>query len=149
MAAGTGATFAALKILVGDGESPTEGFTPLCGVLQKEITYSSDTVETEMPDCADEDLPSFKEVGVKAIGISIRCSGKWTVQAHGTLLDWWKSAAPKNIKVQYVDAANGDTEFINGPAVLANLSHSVAKGEKIDGSFDLMFSATPTFVAAS
>lgn len=149
MAAGTGSTFAALKILIGDGESPTEGFTPLCGVTQKDITYSSDTVETKMPDCNNEDLPSFKEVDVEAVGITISCSGKWTVQAHGTLIDWATTAAKKNIKVQYVDAANGDIEFINGPAILANLSHSVSKGGKIDGSFELMFSRTPTYVVAS
>ena len=148
MAFGTGSTFAALKILIGDGES-TEVFAPLCGVTQKNISYSSDTVETKMPDCTNEDLPSFKEYGVEAIGIAISCSGKWTVQAHGTIIDWWKGAAPKNIKVQYVDAASGDIEFVNGPAILANLTHDVAKGNKIDGSFELMFSSAPTFVVAS
>lgn len=146
MAAGTGGTFAELKILIGDGATPTEVFTPLCGVTQKEIMYESDTVETEMPDCSDEDAPSYKEVGVKAIKVTIKCSGKWTVQSHGKILDWWRLAAPKNIKGQYVKAAVGDTEFINGPAILTNLSHSVEKGGKMDGSFDIVFSSTPTFV---
>ena len=147
MAQGTGSSFAALKILIGDGGTPTELFAPLCGVTQKSIDYASDTVETEMPDCADESLPSYKNVGVNAISIKIACSGKWTAQSHGTILNWWRSAAPKNIKVQYVTAATGDTEYMNGPAILGNLKHDVQKGAFMDGSFDIMFSEMPTFVA--
>lgn len=149
MAQGTGSTFGQLKILLGDGATPTEGFTPICGVTQKDISYDSDTVETEMPDCSDEDLPAYKNVGVKAVSVKIDCSGKWTKESHGKILDWWKLAGPKNVKVQYVQAAVGDTEYIAGPAILANLKHSVGKGANVDGSFSLMFTAMPTFTDKS
>ena len=146
MAQGTGSTFAALQVLVGDGATPTEVFTAICGVMQKDIDYASDVVETEMPDCSDESLPSFKNTGIKAISIKVACSGKWTKESHGIMLNWWKSAANKNIKLRYVTAATGDVEYINGPAICANLKNGVSKGAYMDGSFDIMFASQPTYV---
>lgn len=146
MAEATGLTFAKLKILVGDGGTPTEVFAALCGVTQKSISYNSDTVDSMMPDCANEDLPCYKSSQVSANQVTIACSGKWAKEAHGTVINWWKTGASKNVKVQYVEAAVGDPEYINGPAILINLEHSVEKGGKMDGSFELRFTSMPTFV---
>lgn len=146
MAQGTGSTFASVQVQLGDGGTPTEIFTAVCGVMQKDIDYSSDIVETEIPDCADESLPSYKNAGIKAVMIKVSCSGKWTKESHGTLITWWKTSTPKNIKLRYVTAATGDIEYINGPAILGNLKHSVSKGAYMDGSFDIMFAAQPAFV---
>jgi len=149
MSQGTGSEFAQFKILVGDGGDPVEAFAFICGVTEKNISYDSETVTTEMPDCADESLPSYKNIGVKSVGIQMDCSGMWTQESHGTLINWWKSAAPKNVKVQYADAAPGAPEYLTGPCVLTNLKHSAPKGGFMTGSFSLMFTVMPAFANAS
>lgn len=149
MAQGTGSTFGNFKILIGDGATPTEAFAPICGVTSKGVSYSTETVETDIPDCADEDLPSFKNVGVKSIGCSMQCSGVWTAESHETLLQWWKSSTPKNVKIQYASATTGDVEYLAAPAVLANLEHNAEKGDYLKGSFSLMFTEMPTFTDAA
>lgn len=149
MAQGTGASFGQFKILVGDGATPTEAFAIICGVTSKGVSYSTETVETGIPDCSDEDLPSFKNVGVKSIGVSMQCSGVWTKESHETLLQWWNSAAPKNVKIQYASADVGDVEYLEAPAILANLEHSAEKGDYLKGSFSLMFTERPTMTDAA
>lgn len=146
MAAGTGAKFHEMQILIGNGATPTEVFSLLCGVTSKEISYETETVTTEMPDCSDESLPSFKQVGIKSYGVTLKCSGMWTKEAHPVLMAWFQSSAAKNIKCRYVNAAVGSPEYVNGPAVLTNMSNSVEKGGNLSGSFDIAFAATPTYV---
>ena len=146
MAAGTGAKFHEMQVLIGNGATPTEAFAFLCGVNAKEVSFETETTTTEMPDCADESLPSFKQVGVKSYGITVKCSGMWTKEAHGTLMAWFQSSAAKNIKLRYVNASVGTPEYVNGPAVLTSLSNSVEKGGNMTGSFDIAFASAPTYV---
>lgn len=148
MATATTTSFAKFKILIGDGETPTEGFTPICGLTSKGVQWSADVVTSEVPDCADEDLPSWQEKDVKSVGASISGSGMWSVQSHGQMLDWMVSGAKKNIKIQYVDAATGEPEFYNGPAVITGVGHSVEKGGRLSQDISIEFTAKPTIVNA-
>jgi len=149
MTRATTSTFGQFKILLGNGGSPTETFAPICGLTSKGIQYQTDTTEVEVPDCTDEDLPSYKEAGAKAYSVSISGSGMWAAQAHGDLIDWWKSGTPKNIKIQYSEALTGDTEFVAGPAILTSVGNTVEKGGRLSADIAIMFTAMPTFTAAS
>lgn len=149
MAKATTSTFGNFKILVGDGATPTEAFAAICGLTSKGITFSSDTTDVEVPDCSDEDLPAYKEKGVKAQEITLTGSGMWAAEAHGDIMNWWKSGASKNIKVQYVGAATGDPEFINGPAILTNIGNTVEKGGRLSAELSIAFTSMPTFVDAT
>lgn len=142
-------SFGDVAILVGDGATPTEAFTLLCGVTEKGISYSTETVETEVPDCANEDLPAFKEVDVKSFGISLDVSGLWTKEEHEMLLQWQITGAKKNVKVHYKKAASGDTEYVAAPAVLSNLNQQGSKGERFKASFNIVFASAPTLTAAA
>lgn len=149
MAKATTATFGQFKILLGNGATPVEVFTAICGLTSKGISFNSDPTETEVPDCSDEDLPAYKEKGVKAYDITMTGSGMWSKEAHGTILDWWKSGAAKNIKVQYMQAEVGDDEFIQGPAILLSIGNSVEKGGRLSADLSIAFSEMPTFTAAA
>ena len=144
MATATTSTFASFKILVGDGATPTEVFTAICGLTSKGISGSADVVTSEVPDCSDEDLPSWQEKDVKSISMSLSGSGMWSTENHAILMDWFLSGAKKNCKVQYATAATGSPEYLAGPCVLASLNNAVEKGGRISAEITLEFSAKPT-----
>jgi len=146
MAQGTTSTFGNFRILIGDGATPTEVFSLLCGLTSKGVTFASETTTSEVPDCSDEDAPSFQEKDVKSQSISVSGSGMWTREAHNTVLDWWKSGLRKNIKIQYVTAASGSVEYVNGPAILTNVGNTVEKGGKLSAELSIEFAQMPTFV---
>lgn len=149
MARADTATFGQFKILLGDGGTPTETFTPICGLTSKGINYETDTTTVEVPDCTDEDLPAYKEEGPKSYSVAIEGSGMWAKQSHGTLLNWWKSGAAKNMKVQYVEAAPGEPEFIEGPAIITKIGNAVEKGGRLSADLSFRFTEMPTFTNAA
>lgn len=144
MATATTGTFNQFKILIGDGATPTEVFTPICGLTSRGLTGSADVVTSEVPDCTDEDLPSWQEKDVKSIGMSLSGSGMWSQESHEMLLRWFLTGAKKNIRVQYANADTGDVEFVNGPAVLTQLNNAAEKGGRISAEISLEFTAKPT-----
>ncbi len=148
MATAVTTTFAKFKILIGDGSDP-EVFTAICGLTSKGIQYTSDVVTSEVPDCADEDLPSWQEKDVKSISISISGSGMWSKASHGDMVDWFMSASKKNVRIEYADADSGDPKTLTGPAVLTSLSNSVEKGGRVSADIAIEFAAKPTVVDAS
>lgn len=148
MASATTTTFAKFKILIGDGAEP-EAFAPICGLTSKGIQYTTDVVTSEVPDCSNEDLPSWQEKDVKSISISISGSGMWSKESHGTMVDWFMSAAKKNVRIEYADADSGDPKTLTGPAVLTSLGNSVEKGGRVSADVAIEFAAKPTVVDAT
>lgn len=149
MATATTGTFNQFKILIGDGATPTEVFTPICGLTSRGLTGSADVVTSEVPDCTNEDLPSWQEKDVKSIGMSLSGSGMWAQESHEMLLQWFLTGAKKNIKVQYANADTGDVEFLAGPAVITQLNNAAEKGGRISAEISLEFTAKPTTADAS
>lgn len=143
MATATTTSFSKFVILLGDGATPTEVFTPICGLTSRGITGNADVVTTEVPDCANEDLPSWQEKDVKSIGASMTGSGVWSREAHGVLWDWFLAGTKKNVKVRWVDSAIGDPEYFAGPAVITALENTVEKGGRLNKSLTLEFTAKP------
>lgn len=144
MATASTTTFANFKILIGDGATPTEVFTPVCGLTSKGLQGSADVVTSEVPDCANEDLPSWQEKDVKSVGAQISGSGMWAKESHEMLMAWFLSGTKKNVKIQYADAATGDTEYLAAPAVLSQLNHAVEKGGRLSADITLEFTRKPT-----
>jgi hypothetical protein len=149
MARADTSTFGQFKILLGDGATPVEAFAPICGLTSKGINFETETTTVEVPDCTDEDLPAYKEEGPKSYAVTLSGSGMWAAQSHGTLLNWWKSGTSKNIKVQYAEAASGEPEFIEGPAIIKSIGNTVDKGGRLSADLAFAFTEMPTFTNAS
>lgn len=144
MATATTTTFSKFKILIGDGATPTEVFTAICGLTSKGLQGSADVVTSEVPDCADEDLPSWQEKDVKSVGMQLSGSGMWAKESHEMLLSWFLAGTKKNVKVQYADAATGDTEYLAAPAVLTQMNNAVEKGGRLSADLTFEFTRKPT-----
>lgn len=147
MAQAQSTTFAKFKILVGDGADP-EVFSLICGLTSKGIDWSTSTQTTEAPDCADEDLPSWQEIGITSVGAAISGDGLWSAQSHGLLLNWIADGESKNVQIRYDDAAGGDPLYAQGPAVCTSLSDKVQKGQKLTRSVAFAFTQKPILTNA-
>lgn len=148
MVAAVTTTFAKFKILLGDGGSPTEVFSAVCGLTSKGIDWSADTVTSEVPDCANEDLPSWQEKDVKSVSASISGSGMWSTVNHPILVNWMLAATKKNIQIEYTDAPSGAPKTFAGPAVLTKLNNQVDKGGRLQADITIEFTAKPTITNA-
>jgi len=148
MTAATTLKYSEFKILLGDGASP-EAFTPICGLTSKGFNHTSDTSSTNVPDCTDEDLPSFAEKDVVSISKQISGSGVATRQSLGKLQAWADSAERKNVKVSFADADVGDPEVYTGPAILSSLNVTGNKGERVNIDMTIDFAAKPTVTDAT
>lgn len=145
MALPTTSTFGQFVLKVGDGATP-EVFTVMCGLTSKGFDITNNTSSTMVPDCEDEDLPSYEEQDVKSQMASVKGSGIFTVEGQKDLLDWVFNGTKKNVRLYPGKAETGDVEYYMGPAICKSLGLSVAKGDKVTQSIDLVFSSKPTAV---
>lgn len=135
--------------LVVELETDVEGtFTKICGITQRGINRQHNMQTTEVPaDCEDESLPAVVERAVQSSEVTISGTGVWASQSHEMMLDWWYSGAKKNIRVQHVNAAVGDTEYETGVAYLVSLNNAVEKGQKVSAEIEIQFDGLPTRTA--
>ncbi|WP_418460392.1 phage tail protein [Brucella intermedia] len=140
---------AAFPDFVLEVETETEGtFAKICALTQRGINRQHNMQTTEVPqDCDDESLPSAIERAVQSSEVTISASGVWSSQSHKLLMDWWYSGQTKNIRVQHVKAAVGDTEYETGPAYLVGLNNAVEKGQKVSAELDIQFDGVPARTA--
>lgn len=143
MTAATTLKYSEFKILLGDGAEP-EVFTAICGLTSKGFNYTTDTSSTNVPDCTDEDLPSFAEKDITSFSAQLSGSGVATRQSLGDLQAWIVSGARKNVKVSFATAPVGDPELYVGPAVLSSLNVTANKGERVNVDITIDFAAKPT-----
>lgn len=61
-----------LLVKIGDGATPTEGFTTLCGLQSKTFTVNNTEIDVTTADCIDPGGPLWSEVlsGTKRLSIS-------------------------------------------------------------------------------
>lgn len=84
MAAAATFRFSGYRVLLGDGASP-EVFTAPCGFTERSFSINRELAETNTPDCADEDAPSWLERDVTSQSATI--SGQGVLEA--TALPQW------------------------------------------------------------
>lgn len=142
----TTSTFKEFAIHLGNGATPTEVFTFICGLTSKGLSINNNTSTTPVPSCADEDLPAFEEVDVVSQAVTISGSGIFTRENQKTLLDWAMDGTRKNIRVYPGKAAAGDVEYFAGPAILTSLELSGERGNKVQASLSISFALKPTEV---
>lgn len=147
MANATTQKFSEMVLEVSDDGGTT--WTKLCGMIDVEVTRTSNIDTAEVPDCDDETLPLSLEKQVRSIEVSVSASGVWAQESHGTMMDWFYSSASKDARIGNLNAASGETEYEAGKAILANLSNARTKGQKVSASIELQFDGTPTRTAAT
>lgn len=124
-------------------------YTPICGLIDVTITRTANIDSAEVPDCDDESLPLSIEKQVRSIEVSASGTGVWARSSQSALKEWFYSAATKNARLRDTAAANGDVEIESGPALLANLSNTRTKGQKVSAEIEIQWDGTPSRTDAS
>ncbi|MGM4909121.1 phage tail tube protein [Rhizobium sp. 768_B6_N1_8] len=131
-------------------ETETPGvWSKICGITTRAINHTSNMQTSEIPDCDDESLPAAVERAVQSQEVTISGTASWAKQNHGTMMRWWRSGATKNIRVGYLKAEVGDTEYETGPAYLVTLNITAERGQKVTSEVEIQFDGLPTETAAA
>jgi predicted secreted protein len=64
-----------VRLLQGDGATPTEAFTAFCGLTARSISFQTNTNDTQVPDCDDPDAPQWREITKVSRFVSVSGSG--------------------------------------------------------------------------
>lgn len=147
MALATTQKFSELVLEFNTGTPGSPVWEKLAGLIDVEISRSSNLDQAEVPDIDDESLPLSVERSVRSIEVSVSGSGVWAQESHGEIMDWFYSSASKEIRIQNANAASGDTEFEEGPAFLVSFTHQRNKGQKVQASLEIQFDGSPTRTA--
>lgn len=134
-----------MLVKIGDGATPTEAFTTLCGLRSKTLTINNAEVDVTSASCSDPGGPLWTEVMEGAKRVEVSGNGYFTDSAaEGALKDLAMDDTPlANFQIIVPDFGTFQGSFI--------LSSVEYGGEQEDGvtySFALASSGAVTFTAA-
>lgn len=136
-----------LSIWVGDGGSPEDFTSQVCGMTAKTFTINGATSDAEVPDCDTPDDPVWIERVMRSLSGAVSGSG---IQANETF-DFWKnwmlSGLPKNVRI-VVDKASPGYFAVSMLLTKFELQGSLDNG-KIQTSVDLASDGPITWVAGA
>lgn len=141
MAKATTIRFSEFLILLGNGESP-EDFVAPCGLTSRGFTRVAETSDTNVPDCDDEDLPSWLERDTVSLAWSLSGEG---VVAEESLDEWeafYEQLASRNLRI-----AIGDRLY-QGAGKLTNFAITGERGTRVQLSVEIAGDGPVTRVAS-
>lgn len=121
-------------------------YARFCGLTSKGMTRQNNIEESRVPYC-EEDRPSAIEKSVESQTFAISGSGVWARQNHQSALDWFYAGDTRNARIFHQNAAVGETEYEQGPALLAALNITTEDGQKVQAEIDIQFDGTPERIA--
>lgn len=140
MAKATTYRYGEFLILVGDGGSP-ENFLAPCGATSQGFNRTANMNDTNVPDCADPDLPSWLERDVVSNSAEFPFSGVVAAESINMWDNWYESGDSKNTRIEL--GAN----VWQGAAKLANFNITGERGGRV--SFTASVVSDGPFVSVS
>lgn len=92
--------FSGLRVLLGDGATPTEGFVAPCGLTERSFSKSKELGETNTPDCIDDDAASSTERDVVSKSSTISGGGVLDEDALTEWIAFSESDLSRNVRVE-------------------------------------------------
>lgn len=142
--------FGEASILLGDGATPTEVFTAICGFTQLNQNMQINTEDTEVPDCDDPDAMVWVETDVRSQQMQLQGQG---VLDRGALVIWegWlldEAGQPKNVRWLWdLPSADGGG-YYQAPGILTAFEVTGQRGQKYNINVTITLSGKPTFTPA-
>ena len=144
-------SFGRFLVELGDGATPTEGFTSPCGFTNKGFELTAAVSEINVPDCDNPEAPAWVQRGVTSYSAQITGSGVMALGSAKTWRDWFLSGVTKNVRVHINESAANNGGYYQFPALLTTLGASVAlgsDGNKVQQSVTIQSGGTVVFVPA-
>lgn len=125
-------------------------YSIICGIVSKTVTREAQTDTTEVPaDCTDEEPPLVNDEVVRSISVGVELEGVFSLQSHTKLLDWFYNGTKYKARIRHAiaEGADGgatDITLESGVAQIRSIPYSVAKGQKVRNTVNVVFNKAPT-----
>lgn len=136
MAQATTLRFSKFLILVGDGATPVEDFAAPCGLTSRGFNRTAETNDTNVPDCADEDAPSWLERDVVSLSATLSGSGVLAEESVDIWDEWFESGAARNVRVTTGEGSGLRTW--SGAARLTTFNISGERGSRVTAEIEIV-----------
>lgn len=131
-------------LAMGNGATPTEVFTALCGITTRTFTYQANTNDQTTRDCADP-----ADVPIRRLIVT---SEQWSLSGEGVLnrsqLEDILAAKgqPKNYRFYYTEPSDDEVYrgYFEGQAILVNIT--ITGGDDEFATISLQFESDGEFV---
>ena len=134
-------------MLLGDGETPTEGFEAPCGFESLTLTVNIETNETNLPDCDDPDLPAWLVSDEVSKQMVIGGEGVLDTDAYQVWREWLLEGGERNVR-WLSDAAPGDGGgYFEAPGILSAYEESGQRGQRWQVSITVNLNGKPEWTA--
>lgn len=133
-------TFDQFLIVIGDGGSP-EVFAPRCTInLSRSFTITPNYTDQELPDCADDTLPSVIFKILNSVTAEVGGNGIMDIADAKFFSEWLLSGAVKNARVLVgIPAAGYQWDF---PAKMGPFSPTVDRNGNATADVSIMSSGS-------
>lgn len=139
--------FNGFEILIGDGATPTEAFEPKCTLnSSRGFTITGETTSRNLPDCADDLLPSKTLQFVTAISGEISGAGVLEKGDDKFFADWANAGTAKNVKVRV--GGTGGTQYAMA-AKLTSFSVTAESKDVVNAELSLVSHGVITITTIS
>lgn len=115
-----------LSIWPGDGASPEDFTSAVCGLNAKTFNIAGETSDANVPDCDDPDAPSWTERVIRALSSGVSGSGLMAEETFATWRTWALSGEAKNVRIVVDQSTPG---YFQGSYVLTNFELSGNEGD--------------------
>jgi hypothetical protein len=138
--------FSGYRVLLGDGADP-EAFTAPCGFTERSISFNRELSETNTPDCADEDAPSWLERDVTSMSATINGTGVLEATALPTWLALLGTTVSFNARVE-LWREGAKVGHWQGAFALESFETSGTKGERVQVTVAMQSDGAVLYTAA-
>lgn len=139
-----------LLIKIGDGVTPTEAFTTLCGLKSKTLTINNNEIDVTTPDCADPGGPLWTEVMGGAKRVSVSGNGYFKDEAsEARLLDVVHTGNASSDSIANFQIIVPDLGTFAGAFFVSSVDFGGEQEDGVTYSLSLASSGEVTFTAAS
>lgn len=138
-----------IAIKVGDGGDP-ETFTHPCLInASRGIQFSSSTIDSVIPDCADQDAPAWVTREKDSLTVTITGEGIMDAASTADYFDWYEGAAAKNVQGVVNVGGGANEQTFEGAFHLTEFQISGERKEKSQVSITLVSTGEITRAAGS
>lgn len=136
-------------MLIGDGETPTEGFDAPCGFESLNMTVNIETNSTSIPDCEDPDLPAWLISDEVSKQMVLSGDGVLDTDANKMWREWLMDGGERNVRwLTQGTAANGGGYF-QAPGILSTYEEVGQRGNRWTQNIGITLNGKPVWTPAA
>lgn len=138
--------FSGYRVLLGDGGSP-ESFSAPCGFTERSFSINRELAETNVPDCGDDDAPSWLERDVTSQSATINGTGVLDTSALPLWLAILETTESFNARVE-LWREGAKIGHWQGAFTLESFETSGTRGERVTVTVAMQSDGVIVYLAA-